>query len=347
MTLPDVLIVNAGSTSVKLTRRRGGVDVAPPSSLDEALADPAPPAVVVHRVVHGGTRTQPEVLDDDAVRALRELTDLAPLHQPPALDAIDRLRAAWPGATQVACFDTAFHTSMPVAARTYALPARLRERVQVYGFHGLSHAWATSRVHDVAPGARRVLVAHLGGGQSLCGVLDGRSQVTTMGFTPLDGLVMATRSGTIDPGAVLYLARHGDELDDLDTAFEREGGLLGLSGSGDMRDVLARRRSGDPDAELAVGVWLHRLVRQAGGVVGVLEGLDALVFTAGIGENSHTVRRLVAERLGWLGVGIDDDLRAAPDDLAEITAPGARVRTFVVHAREDRQMIAEAAALLA
>ena len=366
--LPDVLTVNAGSTSVKLTRRAGGRDLPAPPDLDAALAASDEPAVVIHRVVHGGHRTAPEVLDDAAVRALRDLTELAPLHQPPALAAIDRCRRRWPEAIQIACFDTSFHCSMPAAARTYALPARLRAWVQVYGFHGLSHAWASASARRAVPGARRVLVAHLGGGQSLCGVLDGRSVVTTMGFTPVDGLVMATRSGTIDPAAVLYLTRHTDE--DLDKVLESEAGLTGLAGTGDMRAILDRRRAADPEAELAMAVWRHRFLRQAGGCIAVLGGLDVLVFTGGIGENSAEVRGLVAEDLGWLGVAVREDeagLTSGPaggsaaaevsgpaggwaaaevSGTANVSAPGAAVRTLVVHAREDLQMIADAEAVL-
>jgi acetate kinase len=338
MELQDVLVVNAGSTSVKTTRIRGGRERTG-EDLDAALHDPDAPAVVVHRVVHGGERTEAELLDDDAVAALRALTELAPLHQPAALDAIDRCRDRWPNATQLACFDTAFHAGMPVEARTYALPRRLRDRVQVYGFHGLSHAWASSRARGLLPGASRVLVAHLGGGQSLCGVLDGRSVVTTMGFTPLDGLVMATRSGTVDPGAVLYLARHTDE--DLDAVFESESGLLGLTGSADMSEVLQRRRAGDADAVLGIDVWLHRFLRQAGGCIAVLGGLDALVFTGGVGEHAGELRALVADRLAWAGVDVRDD-GAAPEDVLDLSATGATVRTLVVHAREDLQMLREA-----
>jgi acetate kinase len=188
-----------------------------------------------------------------------------------------------------------------------------------------------------------VLVAHLGGGQSLCGVLDGRSVVTTMGFTPLDGLVMATRSGTVDTSALLYLARHTDA--DLDDVLETRSGLLGLAGTGDMREVLSRRRAGDADAQLALDVWLHRFLRHAGGCVAVLGGLDVLVFTGGIGEQSDEIRDLVAGRLAWLGVALDPE--AVPgSDVADVAAPDARVRTLVVHAREDRQMLDEAAPLL-
>ncbi len=366
--LPDVLTVNAGSTSVKLFRRAGGRDRPAPPDLDAALAASDEPAVIIHRVVHGGHRTTPEVLDNAAVRALRDLTELAPLHQPPALDAIDRCRLRWPGAMQIACFDTSFHSSMPAAARTYALPARLRQRVRVYGFHGLSHAWAAAAARRAVPGARQVLVAHLGGGQSLCGVLDGRSIVTTMGFTPVDGLVMATRSGTIDPAAVLFLTRHTDE--DLDKVLESEAGLTGLAGTGDMRAILDRRRAGDQEAELAMAVWRHRFLRQAGGCIAVLGGLDVLVFTGGIGENSAEVRGLVAGDLGWLGVAVGADAAgsaspaaagtgtagagtagagtagAGTAGTADVSAPGAAIRTLVVHAREDLQMIADAEALL-
>ena len=157
--------------------------------------------MVLHRVVHGGSRTEPALLDDELVAELHELIDLAPLHQPPALELIDRCRIACPDVPQFACFDTTFHTSVPHAARTYALRHVGAERVMVYGFHGISHAWSARCVEAVAPGVRRLVVAHLGGGASLCAVLDGRSVMTTMGFTPLDGLVMATRSGALDPGS--------------------------------------------------------------------------------------------------------------------------------------------------
>lgn len=334
-----LLTVNAGSTSVKVSLLEGAEPVATYASLDEALGADRPPDGVVHRVVHGGVRTAPVVVDDGVLAQLHQLVDLAPLHQPPALDAIDRCRRALPQLPQVACFDTAFHVTIPPAAYTYALPERLRSKVRVYGFHGLSHAWASRRVAALAPAARRVVVAHLGGGQSLCAVLDGRSMHTTMGFTPVDGLVMATRSGSVDPGAVVWLSRHTDE--DLESVLDAESGLLGLCGTGDMREVLARASRSDAAAALALEVYLHRLVTQLGGCVAALGGLDALVFTGGIGEHAPEVRRLVAERLDWLGVVIEPT--AAGEDL---TAPGAAVRTFVVRAREDVQMAYEAAQVL-
>jgi acetate kinase len=245
----------------------------------------------------------------------------------------------------VACFDTAFHTTIPAPARTYALPARLRATVKVYGFHGLSHAWSVRTVAAVAPECRRVVVAHLGGGQSLCGALDGRSAVTTMGFTPTDGLVMATRSGTVDPGAIVWLQGHTDE--DVGRVLEQESGLLGLCGTADMRAVLDRRAAGDADAQLAFAVWLHRFVTQLGGCVAALQGLDALVFTGGIGEHSAPVRAAVADELAWLGVAVDDNRAASSAGVREITGPGAPVRTFVVPAREDLQLATEALAAVA
>ncbi len=330
-----LLTVNAGSTSVKLSVLDGDTDVRTYGSAAEAEADRSTWAdadAVAHRVVHGGHRTSAVVVDD-AVRAeLAGLTDLAPLHQPPSLRGIDTFRRLLPSVPHVACFDTAFHTTLPAAARTYALPERLREQVRVYGFHGLSHAWAVRRAADLAPDARRVVVAHLGGGGSLCGALDGRSRTTTMGFTPLDGLVMATRSGAVDPGALLWLAKHTDE--DLDHVLEKESGLLGLCGDADLRDVLRRCDEGDASALLAVDVYVERFVRLLGACAAALEGIDALVFTGGIGEHSDRLRSLVSARLEWLGVGADESVGSA------------RVRTLVVPSREDRQMYAETQALL-
>jgi acetate kinase len=245
----------------------------------------------------------------------------------------------------VACFDTAFHTTIPDAARTYALPSRLRAKVRVFGFHGLSHAWAVNRARALAPAARRVLVAHLGGGQSLCAALDGRSVMTTMGFTPLDGLVMATRCGSIDPGAVLWLGRHTDE--DLERVLETESGLVGLCGTPDMRQVHELVRAGEPDARLAFEVWLHRVVTQAGSCVAALGGLDALVFTGGIGEHDAIARSAIADALAWLGVEIGE--RGSDEETTEeyeLSAPGARVRVFLVPAREELQLAAEASELL-
>jgi acetate kinase len=287
--------------------------------LDDALADAAPDCVA-HRVVHGGERTQATVLDDAVVAELEALTPLAPLHQPPALQAIARIRAAWPAIPNVACFDTAFHTTIPPAARTYALPERFRSTVRVYGFHGLSYAWATSYMQHAAPKARRVLLAHLGGGQSLCGTLDGRSVVTTMGFTPLDGLVMGTRAGAVDPGAVLWLQEHLGEGEDLHRVLDEQSGLLALCGTADMREVHARIAAGDEVAQFGFDVWRHRLVGLAGACIASLGGLDALVFTGGIGENDPIARAALVDGLAWL----------------------REVPVLVVAAREELQLASEA-----
>jgi acetate kinase len=334
-----ILAVNAGSTSIKVSLLDGERTAAQWGSLDEALGAGLAPAAVGHRVVHGGQRSRAVVVDGKVMAELRDLTELAPLHQPPALDAMDRCRREFPDAAQVACFDTAFHATLPPAARTYALPERLREKVRVYGFHGLSYAWASGRVAALAPQARRVVVAHLGGGQSICGMVDGASAVTTMGFTPLDGLVMATRSGSVDPGAVLWLAEHTAE--DLSQVLERESGLLGLCGSADMRDVLLRAGRHEASAELALQVYAHRLIEKIGGCIAVIGGLDALAFTGGIGEHDAQIRELVAQRLAWLGVRIDPGASGE-----EITGAGASVRAFDIDAREDLQIAKEVTQLL-
>lgn len=339
-----ILTVNAGSTSLKLVEVVDGAAVATFDSLDAAFAGP-PPGCVTHRVVHGGDRTAAALVDDALVAELRALAELAPLHQPPALDAIARCRTRWPDVANVACFDTAFHATIPAAARTYAIPEPYRSIVRVYGFHGLAHAWAVGRVAERAPDARRVVVAHLGGGASLCAAVDGRSVMTTMGFTPLDGLVMATRSGAVDPGAVLWLQQHTGE--DVGALLEERSGLLGLCGTADMREVHARAAAGDADASLAVAVWTHRLVTLLGGCIAALGGLDALVFSGGIGEHDATARRAVCDAFAWIGVAIDPAFDEwVVDDVRELSAAGAPVRTFVVHAREDLQMAAETAGVL-
>ena len=335
----NVLTVNAGSTSLKLATMRDAAVQTTWRSLEEALAA-EPPDCVAHRVVHGGRRRAAVVVDDAVLDELTSLSELAPLHQPPTLAAIEACRTRWPAVPIVACFDTAFHATIPVAARTYALPARYRDVVQVYGFHGLSYAWASARIRTLAPDARRVLLAHLGGGQSLCGTVAGRSVVTTMGFTPLDGLVMGSRAGALDPGAVLWLEQHRAEGDDLPRVLEEESGLVGLCGTSDMRVVHAHVAAGDADAELAFAVWRHRVVALAGASVAALGGLDGLVFTGGIGEHDQIARAALVDGLAWLGAAIDDPSDEIGD--REISAPGSSIRTFVVTAREDLQLAGEA-----
>ncbi len=292
----------------------------------------------------------------DAVRArLGELTDLAPLHQPKSLAALDAVSAVLPEVPAVASFDTAFHTTIPAAAATYAVPRDWRQRygIRRYGFHGLSHAYCSRRAAELLgrPAAGlRVVTCHLGAGASLAAVLDGRSVDTTMGFTPLEGLVMATRSGTVDPGLVLWLEEH-EHLSphEVATALEQRSGLLALAGTGDMREVEAAAGRGEPEAVLALDVYLHRLVGGVAAMTAALGGLDVLAFTGGVGERSALVRHRAAQRLGYLGVAIDRSANetAAADTDADIATTAAAVRTLVIAAREDVQIAGEARALLA
>jgi acetate kinase len=298
------------------------------------------------------------VLVDPAVRAqLASLTDLAPLHQPKSLAGLDALLAVLPSVPAVACFDTAFHAGLPAAAATYALPSAWRARwpLRRFGFHGLSHAYAARRVEELwtAAGAAvprpfRVVSCHLGAGASLAAIVDGQSVDTTMGFTPLEGLVMATRAGTVDPGLVLWLQTHGGlSAQAVTDALERESGLLGLAGSADMRDVVAGVGRGDSLAVLALDVYVHRLVGLAAAMAASAGGLDALVFTGGVGEHAPLVRQRATNGLAFLGVHIDESANstAQPPD-AELSAKASRVRTFVIEAREDLEIAAEVRRLL-
>ncbi|MGZ4626533.1 MAG: acetate/propionate family kinase [Kineosporiaceae bacterium] len=351
----NVLVVNAGSSSLKLRvlddeqvvaardvpSKGGAFD---PGDLTAFLRGVHVDAVG-HRVVHGGaTFTEPALLDDDVVKQLRELTELAPLHQPKSLAGIDAVSAALPDVPAVACFDTAFHATLPAAASTYALPLEWRRRwdIRRYGFHGLSHAYAARRAAELVgrPVAElRTVVCHLGAGASLCAVAAGRSVDTTMGFTPLEGLVMATRSGSVDPGLVLWLQEHAriSEAQVADT-LEHRSGLLGLGGSGDMRELLVRAGGGDERARLAVDVYLHRLAGGVAAMAASLGGLDVLVFTAGVGENAAEIRRRAARKLAFLGVVVDEHRNAGASGDVEVSADRSRVRTLVVAAREDLEI---------
>jgi len=361
-----VLTINAGSSSLKIRLldhddamlRSADLDapggVVNDDDIREALKTCPRPDVVAHRVVHGGTRfTTAVALDDTVIDELEHLAALAPLHQPKSLSALRAVSAALPDVPAVACFDTAFHASIPPAASTYAVPRAWHERygVRKYGFHGLSHAYSTRRVTELTGAIpRRLVVAHLGAGCSLTAVVDGRSRDTTMGFTPLAGLVMATRSGDVDPGLVLWLEQHeGLTPAEVAGALEREAGLTALAGDGDMRNVLAAEGRGDDRAALALQVYVHRLVTLAGAMAAAAGGLDALVFTGGVGERSAQVRRRCADGLAHLGVAVDAGANEAADSSVqddEITGASAPVRTFVVRAREDLQMAAECRRLL-
>ncbi|MBA2558906.1 MAG: acetate/propionate family kinase [Propionibacteriales bacterium] len=360
-----VLVVNAGSSSLKLRllddadqiiassdlpADAAGFDA---SKLAEVLRDWDAPDVVGHRIVHGGSDFTAAVHVDGRVqKRLRELTDFAPLHQPTSLAGLDAVTAQLPHVPAVACFDTAFHATIGPAAATYAVPAdwRLRYGIRRYGFHGLSHAYASRRAADLlgrSPQGLRVITCHLGSGASLCAVVDGRSIDTTMGFTPLEGLVMATRSGTVDPGLVLWLVEHEHLTPhEVATALEHHSGLLALAGTSDMRVVETRAHSGDPDARLALDVYLHRLVGGIGAMAAAAEGLDVLVFTGGVGERSATVRQLAAGRMAWAGIDVDPGRNAGASGDTDISAATAAVQTLVVAAREDIQIARESRHLL-
>src|SRR4051794_12437010 len=342
-----VLVVNAGSSSLKLRllgdgdEPLGERDLAPGDPLEPVLDELGEADAVGHRVVHGGPRfSAPVVVDGEVRGALEALTNLAPLHQPPALAAIDAVGRVRPELPAVACFDTAFHAGLPAAASTYPLPKVWRERwdIRRYGFHGLSHAWAARRAAELAPGAGRVVSCHLGAGASLAAIRDGRSLDTTMGFTPLEGVVMATRSGSVDPGLLLWLLGQGIVPGELAHALEHESGLTGLAGTGDMRAVLAGAARDEADAVLAFDVYVHRLRAGIAAMAAALDGLDALVFTGRVGERAPEVRARAAAGLGFLGVALDADANGAADADAEIGAPGAAVRALVVESREDLEI---------
>ncbi len=300
----------------------------PVASLD-ALPDDV--QAVAHRIVHGGGRFVEPVVVGDAVEAeLEQVVELAPLHMRPALAALREARAKVPALPHVAVFDSAFHATIPAEASTYALPHRVREDwgVRRFGFHGLSVQWASERVP-----VERLVVCHLGGGCSVSAVRAGRSVHTTMGFTPLEGVPMATRPGDVDAGALLYLLRHRLSLDELDGLLEHESGLLGLSGISARVEEL--ERSPVPAARLALGVFHYRVACAVGAAAVALAGLDALVFTAGVGEGSAAVRAAVCGRLGFLGVELDGALNEAAEPDADVAAADSRVRVVVVRARED------------
>jgi acetate kinase len=355
-----VLVVNAGSSSLKLRLLDADDAVlveqdlpAPGGDVDrDALRgafDGVSADVAGHRIVHGGTRFRDAVrVDAGVLAALRELTDLAPLHQPKSLAALDAVSEVLPGVPAVACFDTAFHGTLPPAAATYALPRAWRERwgLRRYGFHGLSHAYAARRAAELLGAAAerlRLVTCHLGAGASLCAVDGGRSVDTTMGFTPLEGLVMATRSGSVDPGMLLWLLeRERVSEADMAEALEHASGLRALGGSSDMRELLERD---DDEARLAVDVYVHRLRAGIGAMAAALGGVDALVFTGGVGENATEIRRRAVEGLTFLGAALDAERNAVARADADVSVPGSTAHVLVVAAREDLEIARQVRAL--
>jgi acetate kinase len=361
-----ILVLNTGSSTIKyrlfstgLNPLDGGLiehigESGGPASHADALRDTAGAlrldspelAAVGHRVVHGGSRfVTPTLITPEVVTAIEELTPLAPLHNPPNLAGIAVARSLRPEIPQVAVFDTAFHATLPPAAYTYALPTDLAQRLSIrrYGFHGTSYAYVsrqTAELLDRPLQTLNTIVLHLGNGASACAVQGGRSVETSMGLTPLEGLVMGTRSGDLDPAVILQLHREGGlALDDIDTVLNRRGGLLGLAGNNDMRAVLAARERGDPAARLAFDVYCHRIRKYIGGYAAVLGRLDAVTFTGGVGEHAAPVRAGALSGLDLLGIAVDPARNTAGGRSARVISPdGSPVAVCVIPTDEELEI---------
>ncbi|WP_329085165.1 MULTISPECIES: acetate/propionate family kinase [unclassified Streptosporangium] len=369
-----VLVLNSGSSSVKYRLLSGAERLA--SGTVERIGEPGSPVpdhraalevvadrlaadglgldspeltAIGHRVVHGGTTfTRPTLITDEVVRGIEALIPLAPLHNPANLAGIEVARRLRPDLPQVAVFDTAFHATIPQAASTYAIDREVAARLGVrrYGFHGTSHAYVSRQAALLTggPGAN-VIVLHLGNGASASAVSAGRCVDTSMGMTPLEGLVMGTRSGDLDPAVVLYLARTGGmSLDEVDALLNRRSGMLGLCGDNDMRAVTERVAAGDPDAELAMSVYCHRLRKYVGAYYAVLGTVDVIAFTGGVGENSALVRERALAGLGALGIAVDPVRNARGDTL--ISADGGAVRVAVIPTDEEFEIARQTLAVV-
>ncbi|WP_328955111.1 acetate kinase [Kitasatospora purpeofusca] len=317
-------------------------------------------AAIGHRVVHGGLRfTEPTVITDEVLREIRRLIPVAPLHNPANITGIEVARALRPDLPQVAVFDTAFHASMPEYAARYAIDRAVADehRVRRYGFHGTSHQYvsrATARLLGKDPAEVNVIVLHLGNGASASAVSGGRCVDTSMGLTPLEGLVMGTRSGDIDPGVVFHLHRVGGlSIDEIDDLLNRRSGLLGLCGDNDMREIMRRADAGDPDARLAFDTYVHRVRKYIGGYYAVLGRVDAIAFTAGVGENAAPVRAAVTADLEELGIAVDPELNSVRSREPRIISPAllpsggrARVAVAVVPTDEELEIARQTFALV-
>jgi acetate kinase len=359
-----VLVVNAGSSSVKLSVLDGdelchaeelpaGGGAVDPEQLSAAVTRLGSVDAIGHRIVHGGDRFLHAVkVDPNVIASLWALAELAPLHQAKSLEALEAVSRIQPDCPAVACFDTAFHATLPPAAATYALPREWRERwgLRRFGFHGLSHAYAARRAAELLGrplDELRIVTCHLGAGASLAAVNSGRSVDTTMGFTPLEGLAMATRSGSVDPGLLLWLLEHADLSErQMAYALEHESGMVALAGHADMRTVIQRAQDGDHDAQLALGVYLHRLRSCIAAMAAAMNGLDVIVWTGGVGQHAPVIRA-AGEGLGFLGIEIDHAKNETATGDTELTAPGSTVRTLLVSAREDLEIARQVRGVLA
>jgi acetate kinase len=343
---------DAGTASMRIAGQSSTLAIQSPEDVLKPVLDtvPRPVGVVGHRVVHGGvayretTRITPDVKD-----GIRKYCEFAPEHNRLELEAIEAAEQAFGGVPQIAVFDTAFHATMPEEARVYPGPYDwLEQGIRRYGFHGISHQYCSRRAAQMVA-CGRLVSCHLGSGASLAAIRDGASVDTTMGFTPLEGLMMGTRSGSVDPGILIYLVRHkGYDAAELDRILNKESGLKGISGlSGDMREILAAMDRGGTRARLAFQMYVHRLCREIGGMVASLGGIDTLLFTAGVGENCPPVRAAVCERLGFLGVRLDGAKNQFTPQDVDIAAPDSRVRVLVVHTDEDWEIARECVRVVA
>lgn len=368
-----VLVLNTGSSSIKyqlidsdgrgtkatgLVEHTNGADaVAEALAAEPALREPGRGTSVVavgHRVVHGGQRfTEPVVIDDAVLSALRDLVPLAPLHLPSNIDGIEVARRAFPHVPHVAVFDTAFHQTLPPHAYTYAVPRAWREQfgVRRYGFHGISYQYVSKHAANLLGrnvGEVNLIVLHLGNGASACAIEAGRSVETSMGLTPLEGLVMGTRSGDIDPALPEYLERvAGLDPAAVTDMFNRESGMLALAGSNDIRDVWAAIAWGDADAQLAIDVYCHRIRKYVGAYCAVLGQVDAVVFTAGVGEHDASMRALALRGMERLGIAVDPARNQAASDEERFISPNeAAVPVLVVPTNEEAEIATQALACI-
>lgn len=295
--------------------------------------------IVGHRIVHGGNLFQkPTLINAEVKNAIQKLSRLAPLHNPVNLEGIEIAEELFPMAQQVGIFDTAFHATMPEVAWTYPGPWEWRDDgIRRYGFHGINHQYCSEAIQNLMKTTpKKLITCHLGNGSSCTAILDGKVIDTTMGFTPMEGLMMGTRSGTVDPGIIIYLEREKMfTIQEVDHCLNKESGLLGIGGSFDMREIEARAKKNDSRANLAFNLYVYRLKQAIGSLTASLDGLDTLCFTGGIGENSAEVRQRTIEGLKYFGIKIDQEKNRKEKEEGEISAPDSKVRVFIIHARED------------
>ena len=301
-------------------------------SLDEIGA-------VGHRVLHGGEKFSASCLIDEAViEAIKENIPLGPLHNPANLMGIEACQKVLPSVPQVAVFDTAFHQTMPAKAYRYALPKKYYTDLHMrkYGFHGTSHRFIAGRATELLGEGKKVVICHLGNGSSLSAVVNGKCVDTTMGITPLDGLVMGTRCGTLDPACVEFIANtEGKTVTEVVNMMNKQSGLMGLTGSSDMRDVTARYDAGDEDAKLAIEMWTYTIQKYIGSYIAAMNGCDAIIFTAGIGENHVRARKWVCEGLSFFGINIDDEKNGNAHDETKISTEDSKIQVWVIPTNEE------------